>query len=211
VLNGAGDAELLLESYEPERRPIAHDVVAQSAQRLHIAFASSTATRILRDIAVTVLGNLRPVQKMLQTQLSETQIVYRDGPLVALGEPPRNARRTDVGARARDALVVDADSGEKRPLWPLISDLRHTLLVFDDEGSAIDITAMAENVEDQLTVLRLSAERDPEGKLRDRFNQHGPGWVLIRPDHVVAARGKGGDLRLLDRYLDRVVRRRAVS
>jgi hypothetical protein len=32
------------------------------------------------------------------------------------------------------------------------------------------------------------------------------GWVLIRSDQVVAARGDSSDLTTLDTYLDRVVR-----
>ena len=211
VLHGAGDPDLLLESYEPERRAIAHDVVAAAAQKLHLAFNNSTAARIVKDIAVTVFGNLRPVQKMLQTELSETEIVYRDGPLVALGEPSRHARRTDVGARARDAVFLDADTREERPLWPLISGLHHTLLIFDDMGSPIDKTAVTKGIGDRLTVLRVTPDRDPEGKVRDRFNQRGSGWILIRPDQVVAARGNGGDFKALDRYLAKVIRGRAGS
>jgi hypothetical protein len=34
----------------------------------------------------------------------------------------------------------------------------------------------------------------------------GPGWVLIRADQIVAARGEGADLTAPNRYLDRVVR-----
>lgn len=206
VLHGAGDAELLLESYEPERRAIAHDVVKAAAQKLHLAFNNSTAARIVKDIAVTVFGNLKPVQKMLQTELSETEIVYRDGPLVALGAPPHRPRRTDVGARARDAFVLDINSGEEQSLWPLISGPHHTLLVFDDAGSPMDTTAAAEGVGDRLSVLRITPDLDPEGKARDRFNQRGPGWILIRPDQVVAARGNAGDLGSLARYVDKVIR-----
>jgi hypothetical protein len=33
-----------------------------------------------------------------------------------------------------------------------------------------------------------------------------PGWVLIRPDQVVAARAEWADRTTVNRYLDRVVR-----
>jgi hypothetical protein len=59
---------------------------------------------------------------------------------------------------------------------------------------------------DQVSILRLDAATDPERHVRKRYHMHAPGWVLIRPDQVVAARGDGADLTVLNTYLDRVVR-----
>lgn len=207
VMAGVGDPALLLSSYEPERRPIAHEVVKAAGQKLHIAFDSRMVTRILKDIAVSIFANLKPVQKMLQTELSETEIVYRDGPLVKLGAPRGHPKRTEVGARARDAMFVGAD-GAERPLWPLISELNHTLLVFEDADTPLDIAAVTAGVEARLNVLRLTPISDPAHRARNRFNQQGPGWVLIRPDQVVGARGNGSDFTMLDHYLVQVMRRR---
>lgn len=134
ALWGVGDANLLLGSYEPERRAIARDVVKAAERKLHLAFSSGAAIRIIKDLAVAIFGNLPIVQKRLQVELSETEIVYKDGPLIALGAPPHNPRRTDVGARARDAILTVA--GQRQPLWPLLSEPRHTLLLFRRRGVA---------------------------------------------------------------------------
>lgn len=204
ALGGIGDRNLLLDSYEPERRAIARDVVKAAEQKLHLAFSSGAATRILKDIAIAIFGNLPIVQKRLQIELSETEIVYRNGPLVALGAPPRHPRRADVGARARDAILTIG--GKAQPLWPLLGGARHTLLLFEDAGSPIDTTQLAELTEERLAILRLTPENDPKKQVRARYRQRGPGWVLIRPDQVIAARGNGSDLTTLNRYLDRVLR-----
>ncbi len=203
ALLGLGDPKLLLESYEPERRAIARDVVKAAEQKLHLAFSSGAAMRIVKDIAVSVFGNLPIVQKRLQVELSETEIVYREGPLVALGAPPRIPRRTEVGARARDAILTIG--GQDKPLWPLLCESRHTLLLFEDAGSAIDTTKLGQT-DEHLAVLRLTAENDPDKQVRARYHLRGAGWVLIRPDQVVAARGVGSDFTLLNRYLDCVLR-----
>src|SRR3546814_20519469 len=67
-----------------------------SALRQHAAFARGTGARLLREAAVSVVGRIPVVQQKLLVDLSETGVVYRGGPLVQLGEPPRRAGRTQV-------------------------------------------------------------------------------------------------------------------
>ena len=201
---------LLLDSYEAERRPVARAVIAGAAQKQHLAFSSSAIARLAKDVAVSIFGNLPAVQKMLQVELSETEIVYQGGPLVELGAPPRRAKRTEVGARARDAAFVDPATGESGTLWPRLSQWRHCLLLFEDAQRPIETNGVAAGTGDRLQILRLDdARADPQGKARERYRLRGPGWVLIRPDQVVAARGEGNDLTILNKYLDRAVRTNA--
>ncbi len=205
ALRGYGDADLLLASYEPERRPIAHDVVKGAAQKLHVGYATSTITRLIRDVAVTVLGNLPAAQKKLQVELSETTIVYHDGPLVALGDPPRRPDRTEVGTRAREAHFSDPHTGRRTALWPRLGGTHHTLLLFPAEGRAID-TGLLAGLEEAVTVVDIPPACDPQGEVRKAYEIRKPGWVLVRPDQVIAARGSAEDLAPLAKYLDRVIR-----
>ena len=206
ALNGIGDAALLIDSYEAERRPIAREVIDAAAQKQHLAFGSSIIGRILKDVAITILGNIPAVQKKLQVELSETEVVYRGGPLVALAEPPRRAKRTGVGARARDAMLVDPGTGQRIPLWPHLCELRHTLLLFDDTHRPIPTHGISEGTGDRLQIIHIDSKVDPKHEVRNRYHMRGPGWVLVRPDQVVAARGEGADLTALNRYLERVLR-----
>ncbi|MGU3496729.1 FAD-dependent monooxygenase [Xanthobacteraceae bacterium A53D] len=206
VLSGRGDSDLLLSSYEAERRPVAHEVVKNSAQRLHVAFAESRITQFVRDMAVSVIGHMPAVQKMLQTDLSETAITYHDGALVALGHPPRHPVRTDAGTRALNADIIDPDTGASTPLWPVIGGLHHTLLLFPDAVHPLTVEAATLDCGDLLRVVQLPPAADPQGLVRGRYRITTPGWVLIRPDQVIAARGPADDLTALATYLDRVIR-----
>jgi 2-polyprenyl-6-methoxyphenol hydroxylase-like FAD-dependent oxidoreductase len=206
VLNGAADSELLLDSYEAERRPIARSVIAAAAQKQHLSFGASKLTSRIRNMAVSIFGNIPAVHRKLQVELSETEFAYRDGPLVALAAGKVGGKRTDVGTRAREASIVDGPAGKSASLWPYLSAPRHSLLVFEDENHPIPLNDAVAQAGDTLQVLRLGSSRDPDGEVRSRYRLNGPGWVLVRPDQVVAARGVGADFTALHAYAARVLR-----
>jgi hypothetical protein len=156
-------------------------------------------------MAVSILGSIPAVHRKLQVELSETEFVYREGPLVALASSRHGGKRTDVGTRAREASFVDVPTGKSVSLWPYLSAPRHSLLVFEDDGQPIPLNGAADAAGDRLQVLRLDASRDPDGQVRTRYRLNGPGWVLVRPDQVVAARGVGADFSALRAYADEVL------
>ena len=200
ALNGAGNSEVLLDSYEAERRPIARAVIDAAAQKQHLAFGASKLTSRVRNMAVSIFGNIPAVHRKLQVELSETEFAYRDGPLVALGAGKRGGKRGDVGTRAREASIVDTTTGKLASLWPYLSAPRHSLLIFEDEGQPIALNSAAKEVGDRLQVLHVDRLCDPNGEVRERYRLRGPGWVLVRPDQVVAARGVGDDFSALQAY-----------
>lgn len=208
ALAGRGDAELLLSSYEAERRPVAKEMIAAAAQKLHAAGATNPVARVLRDVAVSVVGHLPAVQKKLERDLSETEVTYHDGALVALGGQPRFPARADVGTRALDIHFVDSATRASTTLWPTLGEGRHTLLVFNANGESLDLNTITAQFSDDLNVVKLGPQSDPQGEARARYRIDGSGWVLIRPDQVIAVRGNANDVALLASYLDRVVKAR---
>ncbi|WP_144140100.1 FAD-dependent monooxygenase [Paraburkholderia sp. BCC1884] len=208
ALASRGDAELLLSSYEDERRPVAKDMIAAAAQKLHAASAANPVARVLRDFAVSVVGHLPAVQKKLERDLSETELTYQAGALVALGAPPRHPARGEAGTRALDIHFVDPASGAARTLWPMLGEARHTLLVFGDVDGFAGLGAITAQFSGELAVLVLDTASDRTGEARARYRMDASGWVLIRPDQVVAARGPAHDLAKLATYLDHVVKPR---
>lgn len=66
----------------------------------------------------------------------------------------------------------------------------------DTGGSADEPTTLEE--------LRQKMDRHFMPGLRLRMS--GSGWVLIRPDQVITARGTGADVETLRHYVDRVIR-----
>jgi 2-polyprenyl-6-methoxyphenol hydroxylase-like FAD-dependent oxidoreductase len=203
VLLGCGDPATLLDSYEAERRPVARSVIDNAARLLHVGMAAHPLARLARDAAATVLGHMPALQERLRTEMAETDITYRDGPLVALGGNVAHRTRGMPGTRALDLHWTDASDGSQSTLWPQL-DARHTLIVF----GAADISAIGTLVApfaDTVQLVTITAADDPSGDARRRYGFKQDGWVLIRPDQVVAARGEPADLSLLERYLHDVV------
>jgi 2-polyprenyl-6-methoxyphenol hydroxylase-like FAD-dependent oxidoreductase len=207
VLNGVGEADLLLDSYEAERRPVAREVVKASAQKLHVTFGQGILPKLLKNVVLPVLLRVPAVQRAVQVDLSETAIVYRDGPLVELGAPAGRPRRTDVGTRALDAGYRDRDSGETRRLWTAFRAPKHTLLLFGGMAAPQSVAAAGA----WLQLLHLDAPGDAQADAPTRYRMPGPGWVLIRPDQVIAARGDANSADRLAAYIRRVLQPQALA
>lgn len=204
VLNGVGNADLLLDSYEAERRPIAEEVVKGAAQKLHIAFGHSLLPAILKNVVLPIVMRVPAAQHALQVDLSETAIVYHGGPLIELGGPATRPRRTDVGTRALDAGYRDRATGEVRRLWPALRVPRHSLLLFGDIALPGGLTAAAGS---WLQTLHF----DVQDEIATRYRVRHPAWVLIRPDHVIAARGDKSNLQLLSTYVRSVLQPQTIA
>lgn len=190
VIAGRGVADALLGSYEAERRPVAREVVAGAAQKLRFGMVStSQTTRLVRDALVSVASRLPAVRHKLQAELSETDIAYDSGPLLDAVTRLNAGGAPAPGHRARDVAFGGTT------LWPHLSGARHTLLLLGSPDAHGALRAHAARIG---SVLGIEESEAPE--LLQRYGLTGPGWVLIRPDQFIAARGPASDDRAFLAY-----------
>lgn len=191
ILAGRGDSEALLESYEAERRPVAREVVANAARTTHIGMVShGQAPRLLRDTLLSFASRVPAIRRKIQVAMSETAIAYDAGPLYEAVHRISGGPAPAAGARARD---VERDGWS---LWSLLSATHHSLLVFGDPGACGELRAAARRFTGALEVIEMGASAE----VLERYGFSGPGWVLVRPDQFIAARGGEGDIGVFDAY-----------
>jgi 4,5-epoxidase len=177
--------ETLLDSYEAERRPIAADVLSETAEVTDILAGATPMTRLLRDRVVVPMLKQRWVQRRIADKASQLSVTYRSGPL---GSRPRlrsfGMRRSDLrpGDRVPDAEFICANGDVVRlysrlgPGWALLGR--------DALG------ALAKARLGGVTVLPGDDDA-----------------LLVRPDGHLAWRGR--DPRDLAEWLDTVLGRRS--
>jgi 2-polyprenyl-6-methoxyphenol hydroxylase-like FAD-dependent oxidoreductase len=194
ALASAGEAGPgLLDSYGVERHPVAARVIRQSTRLTSLATLESTLARRLRDHAVRLATGLAPVQHVLADQVEETDIAYRDSPIVTGPHGPRRAPRPGDAApdvpglglhsalaagTGHTALYVAGAGEAPRPVAG--EGLRH-VLVWDTDPGGFDAV--------------LS---DPGGRAAERY---GTGLVLVRPDGYIGLCADLGDGDAVESYL----------
>lgn len=182
--------DLLLDSYETERRPVAGQVVGLSDRIVRLSTLRRPVARAVRDAAMPRLTRLRPVQAAAARQLAQVSISYAAGTFTAdrAGPGPR------PGQRAPDVALA-TDGGADR-LWPRLAEGRHVLLAATDLRPAADEAGIDRGLVD------IAVVDDPASWVS-------PGWfALVRPDGVLAARGRVGDLGPVQDHLRRLGARR---
>ncbi|MFG1279446.1 FAD-dependent monooxygenase [Xanthobacter autotrophicus] len=81
VSRGIANGPELLDSYDPERRPVGAQVIAASGRMTRMATLANPILEHLRDVAVHLLLGLAPVQRAMTGLMAEVSIGYPDSPL----------------------------------------------------------------------------------------------------------------------------------
>lgn len=181
VLAGRGDTEALLSSYEAERRPVAREVVAAAARTTHLGMvAHGEATRLVRDTLISIASRIPAVRRKIQGAMSETRIAYEAGALHDAAHRFGGGGHPQVGERAREV--------EGAALWRHLSIARHALLLFGGPEDNGPVRAAAAALGEAVSLHEMGAGA------AERYGFSGPGWVLVRPDQFIAARGGSADV-----------------
>ncbi|HET7518318.1 MAG TPA: FAD-dependent monooxygenase [Actinomycetes bacterium] len=211
VSRGTAD-EVLLDTYDAERRPVGGFVVRFTDRAFTVATSTNPLVRALRT---------RLVPRMLPLGLrfdwavaagfravSQLDIRYRHSPAVQEGRP--GLRR---GPRAGDRLPDAPITRDGTACWlgEALAAPRFHLLLCGPVGDwhPSQLTALRHRYPDTLAVHHLTREatsgalHDLDGQVFARLGVDGTAQYLIRPDGHVGYRCGGDDLASLQRYLAR--------
>jgi 2-polyprenyl-6-methoxyphenol hydroxylase-like FAD-dependent oxidoreductase len=187
---GHGGNPALLDSYEPERRPIDEAVLRQTDRATRLVSLHGTVTRFVRDHLMALATRLPVVVEKLGEAISGIAFDYRHSPIVedhAVGGPGPHA-----GDRAPDALVDDREHGGPTRLYTLLAKHRHMLLLVGEEAASPP--ALPELTQRPVAVRRVTGAGgsggdliDANGEVARHYGSTGTAY-LIRPDGYVGFR-----------------------
>jgi 2-polyprenyl-6-methoxyphenol hydroxylase-like FAD-dependent oxidoreductase len=211
VARGIAD-HALLDTYEPERRPIGRFVLRFTDRAAKFATSESRAIRLLRTqlaprFVPLVLRFARARAYGFRT-LAQLRITYRRSPAVQEGEPALS-RGPKAGDRLPDArIALDGQAGGLQEA--LAAPNFHLLLCGPADGwSAEHLAALQERLGDLVAVHRLTREGGPgllhdfEGQAFSRLGVDDAAQYLVRPDGYIGYRSGATELSGVDSYLAR--------
>lgn len=185
----------LLETYEPERAPVARGVIALT-HRLMRTFDPTAPCSRIRDGLLPRLSASRMVQRHLTSRLGQHAVTYRGGPLAPRPAGVHVGGRRPVLAGDRAPQVTGLYvNGVETSVFDLISRPEHTVLVLDHARA--DVVGDAVPYEGTLVVVSVG---DPDGRFAKRFGIRRGSVCAVRPDGHV---GYIGEVRGLRGYLSR--------
>jgi hypothetical protein len=211
VAGGIAD-HALLDTYEPERRPIGRFVLRFTDRAAKFATSESRAIRLLRTqlapwLAPLVLRFARARAYGFRT-VAQLRISYRRSPAVQEGKPALS-RGPKAGDRLPDARI--ARDGKAGGLQEVLAAPNFHLLLCGpaDVWGGEHLAALQERLGDLVDVHRLTREGGPgvlhdlEGQAFSRLGVDDAAQYLVRPDGYIGYRSGGTELSGVDSYLAR--------
>jgi hypothetical protein len=204
--------ELLLDTYEAERRPVGGLVLRLTDRATGIATSTNPIVRLLRTQVVPRLAPLALRSTKARAygyrSLSQLGIHYRGSPAVQEGTPTLE-QGPQAGERLPDIGV--AREGEASWLQEALAEpVFHLLLCGPKDGWDADrLAAFLDRYAGLVEVRRLVREAAPgdlhdvDGQALDRLGVERTAQYLVRPDGYIAYRCGGTDLLGLEHYLGR--------
>jgi hypothetical protein len=203
VIHGqAGDT--LLDSYNAERYPVAHQVVRRTSELTSVWQLEGPSRRI-RDVVVGLLSHVGPARRAMANAFEEVHINYQGSP-IAVGGGPRGAKVT-----AGQHLPHISDEAVAKQLAAVLGadNLSHTVVTVASHDAA---PAPVGQGQVQVLVAREHTPvagydtviADPHAAIADRLGLKNGGRVVVRPDGYIGAITTLDDTNTIADYFTRI-------
>lgn len=209
----------LLDSYHEERHPIAARVIAQTTRLTAMGTLRRRSEQVIRDHLIHVAAGLAPIRRRMASQTEETDIGYRDSPIVDSldhhrGGPVPGEAAPDVsglpGGRSLHGLLSEAV--DHTLLWVILDRseldrdrMRLSAAAFPQPAAVRQVVVAVEGIAGTSADVLIP---DPEGLVARRYGVGGRGKLfVIRPDGYVGMRAAIEDATRLRDYLARLYRK----
>lgn len=204
VIRGQAD-KIILESYEPERIPVAKAVLNGSDKGFSFIGSPNYMFHLLRSALLprlTDLASRESLGKGIFKFLSQTWIGYRKSPAV---DGDKNAKHVRPGDRAPYGFLEH--NGERVSLFEFFRGVEHQLLMFEGKEARADFDKRCLEAQAVASYTRVNAQpikvRADNVTLHKTYEVTGPTVFLIRPDGYIGYRGALDRPDLLIGYLRR--------
>jgi len=134
-------SERLLDSYEPERRPVAQEVLKETTWMTHLVSINMPILQRVRNTALALITQHRKIREHFAEQIAEINFDYCDSPIVQEYTEkektrPRFLKGPKAGQRAPDGTVFTLHNN-KTTLYNVIAGTQHALLLFAGSKKAL--------------------------------------------------------------------------
>jgi NADPH-dependent dioxygenase len=194
-------SEALLDTYHPERHPVARRVLEASSFAIKmVGITTNPIARKVQSAAMSLVGSLELAQSKIRAALSEVDIHYNDGPLCSY----KGSKTLTPGDRIPEVIWRDYAHRHHR-LYDLFTGFHWTLISRDKGADLPDIDASRLR---QVVITRLgeSVENrfsDPAQAVAEACGLEPGGHILVRPDGYLAGCFVPGDEKAIRGYWNR--------
>ncbi|MCU1586034.1 MAG: monooxygenase [Microbacteriaceae bacterium] len=203
-------SDVLLDSYELERLPVARSVIRTTNRAFRVAISRRPLTAFVRSRVVSrvvpVVLRIPLVRKIGFRLISQLSIRYRNSPLSVEGTP-RLGRGPRSGNRVPDSPIIVA--GRPTTVHRSLSPSAFQLLCFGPLESWAGHESVDAPWSNLIRVAMVGSDAapgvwtDPTRSVQRRFGLRGSdvAHFLIRPDGYIGYRARGSDLGGVNAYL----------
>ncbi|MEV1241814.1 FAD-dependent monooxygenase [Nonomuraea sp. NPDC050022] len=196
VIRGhAGQA--LLDTYGVERVPVGAELLTSTEKATRLVQLSNPVADRLLPVVFAAVSNIPALRRRMQGKMlgavSGLNLEYSDSPLTLNGAEPLPR----PGQRLTRRVAGPPESAAEQALIAELQDPRWTLLVAGDLPEPLEAAKTRHDA--WLSVRSAGFDLpDRDGALRASLGLADGGWILVRPDGYVSARGRRLNRELID-------------